>query len=1051
MATITKTSALTSITKTTAAPNATTDSNDVIIIANTSDLKVADTINGALGTDEIRVGGTNASAQTFTFGANVTGIESIVIGSGTGVSASTSGTAAHNVNASAVTTALSITGNAGNNGIIGTAQADTIDGGSGNDTITGGAGVDKINGSAGNDLFIIGKGSEHGAGETINGGADSDEVRFASTLAGDTLTLNLNDTGIEKVAIGTGTAAAAVTTATTALNVNAALFGADISITGNAGANRITGSSHNDTLTGGGGADLLVGGAGNDTYYYALTTENAAGEKIIDAAGTSDRVVFGGVGLLTLGSGVTGVESVAAGVLDASGALVSTGTVAGGVNAAAVVNSLTFTGNAGANTFVGTAFADTFTGGAGADSLVGGAGNDYFIVNSVAEYTGDKIDGGDGTSDRVIFNGTTGTLTLANLTNVERVYIDSTSDVGVNASALATGLSIYEGEGANTITGTKGNDTIVVRNADGYQDDTINGGTGYDILKLDAGLTDYVINANTTGIEEVLLDDDSEDSTLDASAYTANGLALTGNEYGNEFIGTELADAINAAGGDDTIFIQSFAAYVAGDVIDGGDGDDTVVYDLAEDVDVVDGSTLQVGLGMSNIEAIEITGDADITIDSTFVTDAVEISGNAGDNLFITSGHEAALYGGYGSDTFVILGDSVDGMEIDGGTELAGTDAVVAPVYYDAGHTKISTASTTLGTPNATDSILFTQSGDFSNIGFINIEQIHLADGVSITLSSAQLDEAGESLDLGSTNPGLHYYGMYGGEDETVTVVVDYADITFTPAVSVTGSSATTYTMGDFQLDDFSTGDIFHDVVAIYDAHTNGAEVTYTRIDGSNNDEIVYGSEGVDNATMRLGDDVYFGYGGNDLLVGHQGADYLDGGDGNDYFTITGFHTGFIGASSKADDGNAEWIATGTRHDLILGGNGIDTLRITAGADNTTDGLVVLNDANFQGMERVEVGATITRTNVEDSALQLLNDHFYFRASGSVASTVTGGVDGASSAAITQDNVIVDASGVTANGLIFVGNLNKNTFIGTTHDDTFIGNGGADTLTGRGQ
>jgi Ca2+-binding RTX toxin-like protein len=42
----------------------------------------------------------------------------------------------------------------------------------------------------------------------------------------------------------------------------------------------------------------------------------------------------------------------------------------------------------------------------------------------------------------------------------------------------------------------------------------------------------------------------------------------------------------------------------------------------------------------------------------------------------------------------------------------------------------------------------------------------------------------------------------------------------------------------------------------------------------------------------------------------------------------------------------------------------------------------------------------------------------------------------------------VDASGVSANGLKFVGNGNTNTFIGTVKNDTFIGNGGNDTLTG---
>ncbi|HSI29299.1 MAG TPA: calcium-binding protein, partial [Methylophilus sp.] len=47
-------------------------------------------------------------------------------------------------------------------------------------------------------------------------------------------------------------------------------------------------------------------------------------------------------------------------------------------------------------------------------------------------------------------------------------------------------------------------------------------------------------------------------------------------------------------------------------------------------------------------------------------------------------------------------------------------------------------------------------------------------------------------------------------------------------------------------------------------------------------------------------------------------------------------------------------------------------------------------------------------------------------------------------------NVVVDASGVTTNGLRFEGNANQQTFIGTTKADVFVGNGGNDTLTGGG-
>ena len=299
----------------------------------------------------------------------------------------------------------------------------------------------------------------------------------------------------------------------------------------------------------------------------------------------------------------------------------------------------------------------------------------------------------------------------------------------------------------------------------------------------------------------------------------------------------------------------------------------------------------------------------------------------------------------------------------------------------------------------------------------------------------------GESLDRGFINPGVHFYGVAGGPKESVTVVIDdYVDNTFTPAATVVGATETTYAFADFQLDDFTVADIFHNVDAIYDA-TAGLAGSYTRIDGANNSETVYGSEGVDNATMRLGNDEYHGNGGNDLIVGHGGADKLYGDAGNDIFTIGGFGSGVQGTTSKADDGNAEWVAG----DLIVGGTGVDTLRITTGigavAGNNT---IVLNNANFKSMEVVQVGGTAGRLNVEDAALQLLNDHYYHRANSSVADlSNTLGNNGGS-----INNVVVDASGVTTNGLRFEGNANTNTFIGTTKADVFVGNGGNDVLTG---
>ena len=409
-----------------------------------------------------------------------------------------------------------------------------------------------------------------------------------------------------------------------------------------------------------------------------------------------------------------------------------------------------------------------------------------------------------------------------------------------------------------------------------------------------------------------------------------------------------------------------------------------------------------------------------------------------GNDTFTLSGAPDTILAGAGSDTFIINSPAIRHFTLDGGTNANG-DAVVNPIYFTG--TSLSTVKTTLGTPHATDTIKINTSGNFTALAFTHIERIDLAEGVTATFSSNQLVNAIDSLgDNGDNatglNPGLHFYGTAGGKIETAKVLVDYKGTTFTPASTMIGAKPITYSIGDFQLDDASMGDLFHNVQYSVDFGLRSSSKSYARGDGSNNNDYGIGSKGVDYFTGRLGNDTYLGGPGNDLLVGHQGADSLDGGTGNDVFLITSFG-GTLGAAGKADDGNPEWVAG----DVIIGGPGTDTLRITGGAAAPT--VVSLTDLNFQSMEKVEIGAAVGKLNVEDTALQLLNNHYYLNTAGTII-----GKD--LRAGQTADNVIVDASAMKANGLTFEGNANNNTFIGTQKDDTFIGNGGNDTLTGGG-
>lgn len=593
--------------------------------------------------------------------------------------------------------------------------------------------------------------------------------------------------------------------------------------------------------------------------------------------------------------------------------------------------------------------------------------------------------------------------------------VTETNYTGTNGSDLIVGNALN-----NIIDGGAGNDVI----AGGAGDDILFGGDGNDVIS--GGDGNDVVDA---GNGNNLVDGGSGNDTI---------FAGDGN------------DILIGGSGDDTIF--------------GGEGDDILTGGAGADYLQGDGSTfgnetVDGNVFIATSDDILIGGDGNDTFIIGDEDDAAGIIVEAGVSGLDNEGNEARYIelsesSEIDEDAPLIAIDTTTGsvVEIDDEemSEQAETD-VRLNIVTRPGSSAISTFATTVAGYNAVDTLAFTKSGEFEGIQFSGIERIELASGVNITLEAEQLENNGESLSLGESNPGTHIYGVAGGPTESVTLEMEFEETTFEPASTIVGATPVTYEAAALEFDDYSVAELFHNVDIIYDA-SEGEAGSYTRIDGGNESagahEIVQGSEGVDYATMRLGDDTVYGNGGNDLLIGHGGADYLDGGEGDDIFVIGGFGSGVQGTTSKADDGNKEWIATGAKHDVIVGGDGVDTLRITTGigANTKANGTVVLNDDNFQSMEVVQVGGTVGRLNVENTALQLLNDHYYFKANGTVSdlSNTLGNNGG------TINNVVVDASGVTANGLRFEGNANQQTFIGTSKADVFVGNGGNDTLTGGG-
>ena len=340
--------------------------SDIYVMTATADHTKAEiTDTGTSGTDEVRFTATTAS--TLTLYAGDTGIEQVVIGTGTGAIADTSGTVALNVNASAVVNGLTMIGNAGVNTLTGTAYNDIIDGGAGADTMVGGKGDDTY--------YVDNTGDK--ITEAASSGTDTVYASVSYTLA----------TNVENL----------ILTGSSATNG-----------TGNTVANTLTGNSAANVLNGLGGNDLMDGGDGSDIYLVATTAEHAVAE--IHDSGTSgiDELRFTGTsGTVTIYAGDTGLEAVTLGTGTAAVA-VTTATSATGINASAAVNGLILTGNNGANSITGTAYDDviygnsgndtinggngndTLYGGLGNDTLTGGSGNDHFVFDTTPNASSNK-------------------------------------------------------------------------------------------------------------------------------------------------------------------------------------------------------------------------------------------------------------------------------------------------------------------------------------------------------------------------------------------------------------------------------------------------------------------------------------------------------------------------------------------------------------------------------------------------------------------------------------------------------------------------------------
>lgn len=221
-----------------------------------------------------------------------------------------------------------IDGKAGDDMLFGGLGGDKMYGGLGDDSLDGGLGEDHLLGGVGNDTYIwnprAGYGSsvifdEAGSSDVVAIGADSDEVKFSASDAGDLLVtyMSVPDDGAQATVLRTltirdyfNTAGGHVETigffdkVMTLEDVRRALEGdkpdptpepprpiegddGNNLLEGTSDDNMIYGRGGNDTLLGGGGDDVLDGGFGDDVL------DGQAGNDLLEGGLGNDLYIWG--------------------------------------------------------------------------------------------------------------------------------------------------------------------------------------------------------------------------------------------------------------------------------------------------------------------------------------------------------------------------------------------------------------------------------------------------------------------------------------------------------------------------------------------------------------------------------------------------------------------------------------------------------------------------------------------------------------------------------------------------------------------------------------
>jgi Ca2+-binding RTX toxin-like protein len=810
---------------------------------------------------------------------------------------------------------------------------------------TGNAGDNELTGNAGNNL--------------LDGAGGTDTVVLDGHITDYEFALNGSNIEVTSSAGGTDTL-----TSIERVKVSGQVY--DL-VPGTNGANNpLNGSAANELVLGFNGVDLLVADGGND-----ILIGGAANDTMRGGTGSDTYVVNNGGDLVdeTGGDGIDMVYSSVTRNLDngahALGEIENV-TLTGNGNINALGNELdnALTGNAGDNTLTGRGGADTLAGGGGDDILNGGGANDILAGGA----GNDTLNGGGGLEDVAVFSGAAWEYTFASSGAALASVVHSGTD-GTDTLSGIERLQFGDGESLTIQIGTDGDDDLtadddaVIFALAG--DDTVTGGAGNDIIIGGAGDdTLFGSDVGTAG-------DNATTGATDDDTFIWNvGDGVDAINGGFEGAGGDTL-VVNGNGDDEVFGIYTYDEAVArlgyaGDdeveiIVTRHTGADAPVI-IAELTDIEE--VLVNAGGGSN--QTQMFGDFSLT---SLRPNTITVIGSAGNDTVnlstLLSAHRIVFKTGGGNDTIIGALRPQDVIELPPGMSIADFEVTIEEdgrtTLVGDGH------SISFVAPDGMPQFNGVEDDDDDEVGADDDD-----DNDNDADTDDDDDSAGNDTDDDDTATPAPAGSVKTGTGNTDVLTGTAGDD------NIVGLGGDDVAIGDAGADVISAGegaDLIRGGEGRDMIFSGGGD---DQAFGGEQADVIYGDAGADRLfgeggndliTAGAGDDTVFGGAGDDLIVAEIGdgndtyfGDNSDGGTGRDTLDLSAataavsvnLGTGALdkGNASSSQTGNdtiwsIENVNTGSGNDTIVasksanimnGGAGNDTFRFlsTAAADGDT-------------------------------------------------------------------------------------------------------------------